>query len=417
MFPAHPGLKPHAPDEAGRESGSGFEEGLMTTTGALFLTMVLLALAGCTSAVETSQPDRPASPARSGAAVPAVGARPVKPDPFEASPATSPYRLMRGIDVYDTDNGNRLVIFEPGWPRERTMYRVFTRDWTPRTPLLRVRVSLRLEDGAQSRFVGRATKSNLAGRMTLDEWVTVDGKGRIRVIAHQPGEASEARPLRRGDVHLGAEADAWPPYVPFAFREAADTVYQKELPAWDPQGLEWSLSSDETICVQAGGDSRPIYVSTDRGQSFTRLELAGVLPDPGIPIGECRATSERIVLTMGSHETGPSHVLTFDHSLRHLSTQELGEALDPWALDVLADGRLVAGTSRRGLMVAADNTNRTMVYRSAPDDSFYVVGDDIVVAHRNVFVSRDAGVTWRKIVMAPSPIERGVDRGAWRRLP
>jgi hypothetical protein len=365
------------------------------------VTAALLVLAG-TGAACSSGPntDPGASAPESSSASPSDGGKPsdtptstpdddstlAGPGEFTVHPATKPYGLLGAPVIARADDGTTILVYEPNWNRHRTSYRLYDRNWRPRTPLLRVEDIFEVHRGARSGFLG------LAGEPA--QWVTIERDGRIRPVAHQPSKGDPARPTRPGDLHL--EGDA-------AYRPSTDTVIRKPKPPWDRLSASWYDERNGMICVLRSGPlaTNVIHVSRDEGRTFTDIPLADVIPAESGPRAQsCDTTGTRIVVGTGGENPEWLHTLSADGRHRY-SSRPLGDALDPYSWDTLPDGRLVTGTNRPGLMVGTDSTNQLMDHRPGPVPPFVgfdvVDGDVLVVGPRRVKLSQDAGRTWRTI--------------------
>ena len=124
----------------------------------------------------------------------------------------------------------------------------------------------------------------------------------------------------------------------------------------------------------------------------TIVALAGTL---------CIATDTNVVLITGSREY-PRWVHTLEPRTGTVtSSHRLGKRLNPYAIQALPDGTLVAGTDRRGIYVGTDPTNTTLEFRPANIDpdrgTVAVVSNDLIATFhgdRHVQVSTDKGATW-----------------------
>ena len=321
-------------------------------------------------------------------------ARTADPPPT-ASPATPPYGTNGAPSLIRTGNGTTMVIYEPTWPGQRTTYRLYDRRWRPRTPLLRVPVSLGVQRTTANRFIGRTLLVRKDGR-EVQNWVTVDQAGRLHEVSHQPTQTSRSAPARPGDLHL--EGDG---YDHFAYRPSTDTVFRKPRLPWEGSGFMWDVNGN-MICAMGSG--RPangvLHISRDEGRTFTDIPTGGILPaDSGPRLQACHLTKDRVVVETGGEY--PRWLHTLDRTGRYLlSSRPLGDLLDPYDWGYLPDGRLVAGTRLPGIMVATDSTNRLLDHRSTPvpmSAGFDVVGDQFLVVDSGfVHVSNDAGLTWKK---------------------
>ena len=325
-------------------------------------------------------------------------------DPLSAAPATPPYGTTFVETVVHADDGTNIVVFEPTWPGQRTSYRLYDRNWRPRTPLLRVPVSLEVQRGTPRGFVGRASLTRHDGSAVIDEWVTINRLGLLQSVANPPGRAPSTQSPRPGDLYL-------PGYTPtrsFAYRPAGDIILRVPRPwltirwnVYDNSGLNGLGNPDGMICAMRPGpvSDGALRVSTDEGRTFSDVPVAMAMAAASGPrLQACLTTAERIVVSTGGES--PRWLHTLDRTGRLISSQELGGMLNPYAWGALPDGRLVTGTNRPGLMVATDSTNTLMDYRPGPVPVGWVaqiVGSQLIVARGgSVRVSKDAGLTWQE---------------------
>jgi hypothetical protein len=326
-------------------------------------------------------------------------------DPLTAAPATPPYGTGSVASIAHAGDGTNIVVFEPTWPSQRTSYRLYDRNWRPRTPVLRVPVSLEVQRGTARRFVGRASLTRQNGSAVIDEWVTINRQGHLQSVANPPGRAAATQSPRPADLYL----QGYTPTRSFAYRPATDTILRVPRPAWltnrwtvyaNP-GLNFLSNPDGMICALRSGpvSDGALRVSTDEGRTFTDVPVSMVMAAASGPrLQACLTTAERIVVSTGGES--PRWLHTLDRTGRLISSQELGGMLDPYTWGALPDGRLVTGTSRPGLMVATDSTNTLMDYRPGPVPVGWgaqIVGSQLIVARGgSLHVSKDAGLTWQE---------------------
>ena len=356
-----------------------------------------MAAAGCTSDPEAaSQRESTARPSPSAS----KKAPTRKPTPRQlsvsdlltATEATAPYGMGGSPSIIRTGNGTTMVIYEPTWPAQQTTYRIYDRHWKPRTPLLRVPVSLDITRTTANRFVGRASRTRKEGSSELRRWITVDPTGRVHQVSHQPKKDAPAVRPRPGDLHL--EGDG---YHHFAYRPSTDTVFRKPRFPWERPGSGWYFNDDGMICESGSGPlpSAELHISRDEGRTFTTVPVASAVPaDSGPQLQACHLTKDRVIVETGGEY--PRWLHTLDRTGRYLiSSRPLGGLLDPYEWGPLPDGRLVTGTNRPGIMVATDPTNRLLDHRLTPasmNAMFDIVGDEFLVTGGGfVHVSRDAG--------------------------
>lgn len=370
-----------------------------TITGPVLLALLAIGASGCTSDPEASTPDKSprqsADPTVRPTPTSAPTPRPTRgPELLTATEATPPYGRFGAPSIFRTGNGTTMVIYEPTWPGQRTTYRLYDRRWRPRTPLLRLPMSLGIQRTTATDFIG-STSLSLKDGTELHNWVTVDSAGRVHEVAHQPRGNSPARP-RPGDLHL--EGDG---YHRFAYRPSSDTVFRKPRQPWEGPGFSWYVDRG-MICAMGSGSPTDgvLHISLDEGRTFTDVATAGVLPaDSGPRLQACHLTKDRVVVETGGEY--PRWLHTLDRTGRYLlSSRPLGDLLDPYDWGQLPDGRLVVGTRLPGVMVATDSTNRLLDRRPTPapmSAGFDIVDDEFVVLGGGfVHVSKDAGLTWRK---------------------
>lgn len=313
---------------------------------------------------------------------------------LSTSEATAPYGMNGSPSKIRTGNGTTMLIYEPTWPGQRTTYRLYDRNWQPRTSLLRVPVSLEVVRTTANRFVGSASLSRKDGTEP-QRWVTIDDGGQIHEVSGQPKKRSRA--VRPGDINLGGDYGGR-----FAYRPSTDTVFRTPRYPWERSGFAWSMTNDGMLCAVR---SRPLadgvaHISRDEGRTFIEVPVAEVLPaDSGPRLQHCNLTRGGVVIETGGENPRWLHHL--DRTGRYLiSSRPLGDLLDPYDWGHLPDGRLVTGTNRPGIMVATDSMNRMMDHRLTPASMqvwFDIVGDEFLVTGGGfVHVSTDAGLTWQK---------------------
>lgn len=336
---------------------------------------------------ETETPDTPSAAPTSASSL----------EPLRATPTTRPNGVVSA--VLRASDGTNIVVFGYNGRGERTSYRLYDRRWRPRTPLLGVDTLLELQRGTAEGFVGRATNSNREGKLTRNEWITIDRAGGLHQVAHQPDRATSAQ--RRGDLFLKGDYLA-----KFAYRPATDTVLRRPRLAWDSLAHIWYVQGNGLICAMQPSpvSTGLVHVSVDDAHTFTHLPVSDAIPAGSGPrLQECHATRGGVILVTGGEYLNWLH--TLDRAGQVVSSQRLGGQLDPYNWDTLPDGRLVAGTNQMGLMVAIDATNQHMEYRPGPkpmNAPFDILGGQILVFRsHHVDVSNDAGLTWRSIDLLP----------------
>jgi len=365
---------------------------------------------GCTAGQERSEPRRTptASPTHSATNKPKAETTPADAkDPLTATRVTPPYRTGWVPYAVRAGDGTTIVMWEPTSAHVSTKYRLYDRSWRPRTPLLSVPVALHAWRGLTRGFLGQAWAYRRDGSVVIDEWVRINRSGHVSAVPHQPRRSAHAEAPRRGDLLVrgyGFSGGA----ASFSYRPGADAILRRRLP-WPTVGTGRDVAenfrsiNDGWICALRPGplSDATVHVSTDQGRAFTDLAVAQLIPSGSGPrIEACDSTADRILVTTGAD--GPDWLHTLDRTGEYLiSSQRLGNGLNPYAWGMLPDGRLVAGTNRPGLMVATDSTNTLMEYRSGPVPvgwGVQVVGDELLVIRgRMVHLSKDAGLTWQTI--------------------
>jgi hypothetical protein len=371
------------------------------TVGAVTLLLAAAVGSGCSE----SEPDPTAStPTRSesgphGEETPTPSTKPASlRDLLAAIPATPPHGSPGPPSLVRANDGTTIVAFEPGWPRERTTYRIYDRHWRPRTPLLRVDVSLHVSRSTATGFIAHASLSRRDGSSALREWVTIDRNGSIRPVSQHPNRSAAAQPLRPGDLHLESSGR-----TTLAYRTSNNTVLKANSPPWNTVGHTWYDNDEGHICAVRSAPlaEGTIHVSADEGRTFTDIAIADLVPEGSGPrLQACWASGDRILVETGGEN--PQWLHTLDKASQNvLSSRQLGDLLDPYTFDTLPDGRLVTGTNRAGLMVATDSTNQIMDYRPgpvSPNTFFQIVDNQLISASRGrVNFSTDAGLTWREV--------------------
>jgi hypothetical protein len=359
-----------------------------------------MAAAGCSSDTDaTPGPESTAPSSTASEKDPAQGTtsrHSSVSDDLTASEATAPYGMIGSPSILRAGNGTTMLVYEPTWPAERTTYRLYDRNWEPRTPLLRVPVSLDVVRTTVNRFVGSAARTRQNGSGSM-RWITIDSGGQIHEVSGQPERGSRAARPRSGDVNLGGDHGGR-----FAYRPSTDTVFRTPRLPWESSRFVWRLTNDGMLCaVRSGPLTEGVArVSRDEGRTFFEVPIVDVLPvDSGPRLQYCNVTRGGVVIETGGESPRWLHHL--DRTGRHLiSSQPLGGPLDPYDWGHLPDGRLVTGTNRPGIMVATDPLNRSMDHRLTPAPMqvwLDIVGDEfLVIGGGFVHVSKDAGLTWER---------------------
>ena len=121
---------------------------------------------------------------------PSTGSGEPAPHPPQEDPLASTAALaLRGF--FDSDglvrarDGSTLVVFSPEYA-DRAQYRVYDRNWRPRTPLLQAPVRLLMERGLAHGFIGHAERTRRNGTFSYAEWVTIDADGALRACPTSP---------------------------------------------------------------------------------------------------------------------------------------------------------------------------------------------------------------------------------------
>jgi len=379
------------------------------------LLLVGLMASGCTgnASDDTAANARPRVPASSspskptprgvaeaGAADPGKPRRDVNsalvPTVVQASVRFSP---EPGLNFVRSRDGSTLAVLGTGWPRERTWYRIFDRNWRPRTPVLQVKVTLEVLRGLKDSFVGLAYRGRFKGVSAVDQWVTIEPSGMLKPV----DRSKPVSTLRVGD-RLVERAGA----RPVAYRPSTGQVITPQLPAATARH-SWSVGPNGSGCALPGGSrsAQPAYWSTDEGRSWRRLRLADVLPQDvrGGPI-ECQVRRGRMTLLTAGEYIQDLYTIDLP-GRRLLATVPIrsNPLLNPYNSQVLPDGRRVFGTNRPGLMVATDTLNSRFEFRPGPvglDEDFLTLGGDIVnlrnrPSNSEIDVSSDGGHTWREV--------------------
>ncbi|WP_243060894.1 hypothetical protein [Nocardioides sp. SR21] len=336
-------------------------------------------------------------------ALPSAGA-----DPLDPRPVTDRHGWQRGpASVHTAATGEHVVVWtkpRTGW----TAYRLYDAAWKPTSRTLAVRAPLEIVAVAPDGFVGHAVDWN-GRRTTLDEWVRISPTGAGTLLPIRAARHPQRRPvpIRAGDV-----AASWGQLTdPFHFyRPASNRMLYRRAPAWMGTADPWYDHGAGYICSYPDRSRRglPVRTSTDHGVTWTRTSTDLLPEDSGRFVHYCLASSGGTVVV-----TGDSEYLRWVHTLDPatgdvLSSHRLGtrrgQSLNPYELQVFADGTLVAGTRYRGVYVATDPTNATLRFRPADlqrDTSVVtVVGADLVATvfdQRHLRVSSDRGVTWATV--------------------
>jgi hypothetical protein len=281
-----------------------------------------------------------------------------------------------------------------------TRYRIYGPDWKPRSPLLKAQVDLAISGNIGYSFVGTATVLDRGGSTSLDEHVIVDSDGSLRRVP----VVRERTPIRPGDEVYGTGGSRV-----LAYRSDAGRVHRVErAPTAPPRSASfWFLSEDGDACAVAHRQGHTfLYWTFDQTRSWRSLDTTGLLPDFPQPF-DCSARRDRLVLVAEAGVDDPARVHTIVVSGRRVvSSYRLNRQFESWdrlyAYKILADGRLVFWTPRRGVMVATNRLNSRFEFRRAPvrdGTEVEVVGNDLVAQNwgerRDLLdVSSDGGRTW-----------------------
>jgi hypothetical protein len=319
-------------------------------------------------------------------------------DPLASTAAPGLRGFLDSNGLVRAGDGSTLLVFAPEYA-DRAQYRVYDRNWRPRTPLLEVPVRLLMERGLAHGFVGHAERTRRDGTFSYAEWVTIDADGALRAVPHQP--ARKAPPVRigPGDVRFQNQHTR-----SRAYRPSTRTVIVIRAPAWNTRRHSWYTTATGTICAHVDtarlGDV--VHTSVDEGRTWLDLDTDLLPVGSGPRVQSCEAHGSRVIVMTGGES--PRWLHTLDRVTgRLLSSHPLGGTLDGYGWQALPDGTLVVGTNRRGLMVATDATNRVFEFRPGPVRAyladFDLLGHDIVVAtgRRALQISTDEGQTWHTI--------------------
>jgi hypothetical protein len=354
------------------------------------LVIGLALLPGCTADERPPDPSPP-GPASSGA----TSEEPA-PELVSGPPVATPVERAVGALSGPVRARDGTTLVQIAGPRDADQFRIYDRRWRPITPVLEVAASLSVLRGLRSGFVARVTRVKGPHRSAFRGWVTIGRRGAIRV-AERPVPGDSREPVRPGDIEL-----VRPHEGALAYRPSEDAVVRVLPPAWFTISTTWYTRPTGTICAvpprSVLGDS--VRISLDSGATWRALGTESLPAGSGPRLQSCEAQADRVAVMTGGEY--PRFLHTFDRTTGTLlSSHRLMKEINGYDWTLLSDGTLVAGTNRRGLLAATDNTNRVLEFRSSPVRGpiyFAVVEDDLVLQRRGLLhVSTDRGRTWFQV--------------------
>ena len=191
----------------------------------------------------------------------------------------------------------------------------------------------------------------------------VDLQGRV----HPTHTSVKIQPLLPGDITFRTvvgETD-----TTLGYRPSTRTTFAFPAPVknhlWqrDERGWLWS-------CPNQGGSRGVVWWSKDGAQHWhtTRYQLDTSQEPSRRWTLDCRVAGGQIAM-LGYFDDLPTGFATAPWSGQktlNMSVMPLNERLNPYAADLLPDGRLVFGTNRPGLQVADSREGRTFTFHPGP---------------------------------------------------
>lgn len=248
----------------------------------------------------------------------------------------------------------------------RSRYRIVRPDGTPLSRVMRLNAD------------GYDVGAGFAGGFVVTAWIP-DGddplnEGRYEILhidlrgrARETHHSAETHPLEPGDVTFRttvSESDAT-----LAYRPSTRTTFTFPTPVknrlWerDERGWLWS-------CPNGGGSRGVVWWSKDGAKTWhtTGYQFRSARGPSRLWTVDCRVSGGQMFM-IGYYRDLPTAFATgpFRGQARlPMSLIPLDERLNPYAADVLPDGRLVFGTDRAGLQVADSRGGRTFTFEPGP---------------------------------------------------
>lgn len=366
--------------------------------------------AACTHAAEpesrgsSAATNRPSTAQSSSASPSSSGPTtrdPFQPMVFDRPPGGEDREFFAG------EGGIKLALFN--WvgshPHMSTRYRIYGPGWKPRTPLFQVPSVLEILGPVSGGFLGHAFVLNRDGSPRVSKFVLV----RLDGTLHTVSVTREKSALLPSDEVLWMQSGRLAAYRPSTGQLRRLRYAETKLP-WYASGAYNSETGEGCALADGGGGELLVYWTIDSAHSWKHMPIEQML---GSSMGAemCEPGSEgRLVLVTSDPPRGIARATTVDLSSRKVS---FSYRLDKrFMLEenllfpiVLADGRLVFPTLRRGLMVATNSTNSRFEFRPGPVERrnlVEVVGREMVNQNWGrrrylIDVSSDAGKTWHTV--------------------
>lgn len=318
----------------------------------------VLAFAGCldrssvsrpSSGSGTDKPSGPDTPMTAGSATPSRSVT----DPWTPVPVRGVSALPQRLTA-----DPRGDLFVPLGSSGR-LYRVLHAGASP-APVERVQVSLQAVTGFSGGFLAYAGRLR-QGRPVQRHWLVVDRRGGIRPVPETLGTSS---PLRPGDVVYRSPLRD----QTFGFRPTTGARFPFDVPVphrlWerDERGWLWSCPY--------GGSTGTIWWSSDGARSWheTRYRLQAAAQPSSRWTSYCLVRGHRLAL-IAFLDDNPAGFISWPLDGSPAESGELtpfGPLLNPYAGALLADGRLVFGTHRKGLEIESTPGSGRFTFAPGP---------------------------------------------------
>ena len=290
-------------------------------------------------------------------------------------------------------------------PHMSTRYRIYGPGWRPRTPLLQVPSVLEILGPVSGGFLGHAFVLNRDASPRVSKFVLVRPDGTLHTVS----VTRETSALRPSDEVLWMQSGHLAAYRPSTGQLRRLRYAETNLPRY-AFGAYNSATGQGCALAEGAGGEPSVYWTIDSAHSWKHMPTEQML---GSRLGAemCEPGSEgRLVLVSSDPLGGIARATTVDLDSKKVS---FSYRLDKrFMLEenllfpiVLADGRLVFPTLRRGLMVATNSTNSRFEFRPGPVERrnlVEVVGREMVNQNWGrrrylIDVSSDAGRTWHTV--------------------
>lgn len=338
-----------------------------------------------------------ASPDSSGSAT---------PDPFQPKVLDRPPGGEER-SFYAGGGGIKLALLN--WvgshPHMSTRYRIYGPGWKPRTPLLQVPSVLDILGPVSGGFLGHAFVLNRDASPRVSKFVLVHPDGTLDTVSITRRKWA----LLPSDDLVWMESGQLAAYRPSTGQLRRLRYGETKLPSYASGAYNTTTGEGCALAEDARG-GQLVYWTVDGAHSWRHIPTEQML---GSNLGAemCQPGSRgRLVLVSSDPLRGVSRATTVDlgsrkvvYSYRLDKRFMLEENL--LFPSLLAGGRLVFPTLRRGLMVATDSTNSRFEFRPGPVERrtlVDVVGREMISQNWGrrrylIDVSSDAGRTWHTV--------------------